>query len=97
MMKDRILRSRRGSLCGRVLFRQVLPRAEGFIPCAGYNGDQETRLMVEPGEEPVGFPVGFGGERVALFGSVDGYQEDLGFGEGQDVEFGVRGWGLKAL
>lgn len=79
---------RRGRFRCGVLFGQVLAGAEGLVACAGDDGNQETRLMVKPGEEAMGFPVRLGRERVALFGTVDGDQQDLRLGEGEEVEFG---------
>lgn len=79
--------------CGRILalFGEVLACAEGFVAGAGDDGDEEGGLVVEPGEDGVGVPVGVGGDGVALFGAVDGDEEDVGFGEGED-EVVARWW-----
>lgn len=81
------------ALCGRILalFGEVLARAERFVAGTGDDGDEEGWLVVEPGEDGVGVPVGVGGDRVALFGAVDGNEEDVRFGEGED-EVVARWW-----
>ena len=53
------------------LLSEVLTSAEGAAR-AGYDGDAEGGLGVEPGEEGGGFPVGGVGEGVEGFGAIEG-------------------------
>lgn len=80
-LRDRIL----------VLLDEVLSRAECLVAGAGNNRNQEGRLVIKPGEDAVGVPVSVGGDGVALGGTVDGDQEDVRFGEGEDKVF-AGGW-----
>lgn len=77
--------SRLRLLSNHALLDEILACAEGFVACAGDDGDAKGGLGVEPLEERVGFPVGGVGEAVHCFGAVDGYEEDVRGWVGEDV------------
>lgn len=66
-----------------ILLGQILAGAKGLVAGAGDDGHEQGRLLVEPGEDRVGVPVGVVGDGVALVGAVDGDEENAGFGEGE--------------
>ena len=74
------------------LLDEVLAGTERLVAGAGDDGDAEAGLFVEPVEEGVGFPVGSVGQGVHSFGAVDGDEEDVRGGIGEQV--GGRRWWL---
>ena len=76
------------------LLDQILPGAKCFGASTCDDGHAERRLVVEPGDDGVGFPVCVGWDTVHGVGTVDGDQEDEGSWVGEDE--GIRFWGLGA-
>ena len=67
------------------LLDEVLAGAEGLVASAGDDGNPQARLTVEPVEDGICFPLRGVGKGVHGFGTVDGYDEDIGCWVGEDV------------
>ena len=67
------------------LLNQVLSGAERLISCACDDRHSETGLIVEPVEEGVCFPLRGVGEGVHGFGAVNGHEDDMRGGIGDEV------------
>ena len=67
------------------LLNQVLSGAERLVSCTCDNRYSETGFVVEPAEEGVCFPLCGVGEGVHGFGAVDGHEDDMRSGIGDEV------------
>ena len=67
------------------LLDKVLPGAERLISCACDDRYVEAGFVVEPVEKGVCFPLGGVWERVHGLGPVDGHEDDMRGGIGNEV------------
>jgi len=82
-------------LADLALLDEILASAECSVTGTSDDSDAERGLTVEPGHEAVGFPVRGVREGVHGFGAVDGNEEDVRSGVGEDVRGSMRWLGLE--
>jgi hypothetical protein len=76
---------------------QILASAKRLFPGTCDDGDTETGFAIEPLEDFAHFGVSGVGKAVHGFFAVDGYEEDVGCGIGEEDMGGWRGGDLQTV